>query len=376
MKKKLRVLHVKNSLLYDGASIIEYRLATEVRDEIIFDWFLISDDIGAFEERFRELGSRIFHRCDFSKEYKTKLPVITFYIFLKNHHYDIVYFDTDFSGRSYWLLAARFAGIPRRIIHSHNISTEGGINPILHRIFKFIMLFSVTDYIACSRDAAVWLFPKSKVDSSILLKNGIDTEVFSFSPVRRIKVRGELKISEMCKVFGHVGRFDKVKNHSMLVRIFNELQKQIPDSKLLLIGDGELQERIKQEVSILQLEDKVIFVGNTDDVPSYLSAMDVFIFPSLFEGLGIAVIEAECSGLPAYVSDKVPDNALLTEYSKKIPLSETEGYWADFIVDDLANNNIERSRFPEIIREKGFDIRDSARVLSSILQDTNKTNCD
>ena len=367
MERKLRVLHIKNSLPYDGAAIIEYRLAEELKDEIAFDWFLISDDHGGYEEKFRELGSRIYHCGEFADKYKTKSPLGIFCRFLKEHDYGTVYFDTDFSGRSIWLLAARFVGVNRRIIHSHNSSTEGGINPILHKLFKALMLVSVTDYISCSRDAALWMFPKSKVDSAVFLKNGIDTEKFAFNKQRRDIIRESLGISDNCKVIGHVGRFSEQKNHQKLIGIFDEFQKLVPDSKLILIGDGELKDQIKEKVSSLQLDGKVIFVGNTDDVPSYLSAMDAFVFPSLFEGFGISIIEAECSGVHAYVSEVIPDEAIIAKNIRKIPLIHDNREWALQISNDLKLGNSNREEAYKIISDKGFDIKDAAQTLRGLL---------
>ena len=365
--EKLRVLHVKASLPYDGAAIIEYRLAVELKDEIAFDWFIISDEIGAYEDRFKALGSRIFHCSQFTREYGTKLPVITFYKFLKKCHYEIVYFDTDFAGRSYWALWARFAGIPRRIIHSHNTLTDGGVNPILHSFFKKLMLFSVTDYIACSKDAALWMFPERKAESAVIIKNGIDTKLFAYNPKRRQELRYKLGINDSCYVIGHVGRFSEQKNHKKLIGIFNEFQKIVSDSKLILVGDGELFIPIRQLVDNLNLTDKVIFTGMIDDVSSYLSAMDIFVFPSLFEGLGISAIEAECSGLLTYISDTVPDEAVATEYTKKINLEKNNTEWANIIVNDVHMLKCDRKEAAVAVKNAGFDIKDAASILSTIL---------
>ena len=292
---QLRILHIKNSLEFDGATIVEYRLAEMVKDDFIFDWFLIADNKGVYETRFEKLGSHIFHYVDLKKDYGTKLPSVTFYKFLKENKYDAVYFDTDFSGRSYWLLWARFAGVNRRIIHSHASKTEGGINPILHWFFKKIMKFSVTDYIACSKDAAFWLFPRQEVKHTTLLSNGIDISFFIYNGIEREKIRKLLYIPADSYVLGHVGRFCEVKNHNKLIRVFNEFHAIYPDSFLILIGDGELRKEIEQFVGNLGLSKFVRFIGNTDDVPAYLSAMDVFVLPSLFEGLPLSAIEAECS---------------------------------------------------------------------------------
>ena len=362
-----KILHVKNTLAFDGATIVEYRLAEELKSEFIFDWFLIADDNGSYEDLFKKLGSHTFHCSNFKNKSCIEFPSLIFRKFLKKHKYDAVYFDTDFSGRSYWLLLARFAGVKQRIIHSHNSKTEGGINPVLHWFFKLIMRFSVTDYIACSRAAAYWMFPKDKVETAVIVKNGIDTCLFTYNLENRRKIRAQYNIPESSYVLGHVGRFCEQKNHSKLISIFKEFHKIHPDSFLILIGDGEWKDKIERSVSELELSEYVKFVGNTDNVASYLSAMDIFVFPSLFEGLGIAAIEAECSGLNVYISDGVPDEAILTPNTKKIPLSLSDKEWAFRIADDLKHTHIDRAMAAEIVRAKGYDIKDSAEILRQLL---------
>ena len=365
--EKLRILHIKNSLPYDGATIIEYRLAEELKDEFAFDWFLISNEEGVYEERFRQLGGQIFHCEYFKRKYKIKFPSFAFYHFLKEKKYDIVYFDTDFSGRSYWSLLARFAGVKQRIFHSHNSKTEGGINPLVHWFFKQIMRFSVTDYIACSKAAAYWMFPKDKAESATIITNGINTYFFAYNSESRRKIRALYNIPESSCVIGHVGRFCEQKNHSKLIGIFNEFHKIYPDSFLILIGEGELKDKIEQSVSEFELSEYVKFIGNTDDIASYLSAMDVFILPSLFEGLPISVIEAECSGLYVYISDGISDEAILTQYTRKIPLSYSDIEWAMQIAEDLKQPNIEREKAANEIRTKGYEIKESAKILCNLL---------
>lgn len=364
---KRRILHIKNTLSYDGATIVEYRLAELLNDEFVFDWFLISDEVGGYEEKFKRLGSVILHCSDLEKNLEAKFPSVIFYKFLKENKYDVVYFDTDFSGRSYWLLLARLAGVKKRIVHSHASNTEGGINPILHWFFRQIMRLSVTDYIACSKEAAFWLFPKQAVKYATILPNGIDSSNFQYNVNERDRIRKILDIPADSYAIGHVGRFSEVKNHNKLIRVFDEFHTIYPDSFLILVGDGELRKSIEQFVDSLELSKFVRFIGNTDDVYKYLSAMDIFILPSSFEGLGISAIEAECSGLNVYISDGVPDDAMLTPNTKKIPLSLSDKEWAFRIADDLKQAHIDRVAAAEIVRSKGYDIKDSAETLRRLL---------
>ena len=364
----IRVLHVKNKLFYDGVTIIEHRIAERLKAKnIIYDWFLISDEEGIFEERFEALGSRIYRCSEFAQKYKTRFPSIVFYKFVKECKYDYVYFDTDFSGRAYWLLWARFAGVERRMIHSHNSDSEGGVSPLVNNFFKLIMRFAATDYLACSRKAAYYLFPRDKAEKAMIVKNGVDAKKFAFNQASREEIRNRYGISEDCLVLGHVGRFSKVKNHEKLIGIFNAFQKIHSNSKLILIGTGELMQSIKDQVESMNLSDKVIFVGSTDDVPSYLSAMDVFVFPSFFEGFGMVVLEALTSGLQVYASDCLPSEILSFDDVIAISLSLSDEEWALKIHDCLKDFKINRDVAYKVIVDKGYDITDVAEDVANLV---------
>lgn len=362
-----RILHVKGSLSYDGATIIEYRLAKLLNDDFIFDWLLLSNGSNDYENRFISLESEIYHCIPMRNEIGAKSEISTFFRFLKDHKYDTVYFDTDSPCRAILACVAKLAGVKYCIMHSHNSCSEKKANLILNFIYRKLMFFSVTDYIACSRAAAYWMFPKDKAESAVIIKNGIDTHLFTYNPENRRKIRALYNIPESSCVLGHVGRFCEQKNHSKLIGIFKEFHKIHPDSFLILIGDGELKDKIEQSVSELALSECVKFIGNIDNVAAYLSAMDIFVFPSLFEGLRIAAIEAECSGLNVYISDGVPDDAMLTPNTKKIPLSLSDKEWAFRIADDLKHAHIDRATAAEIVRAKGYDIKESAETLRRFL---------
>lgn len=367
-----RILHIKNRLSYDGATVMEYCCAKELEGEICLDWFLFDDIVYEFEQAFADLGSIIYHAGYVKKKYKCKNSTIALFRLLKQGFYDTVYCDTDFSGRSVILLLARWAGVKRRIIHSHSSNTEGNrIPPIVHGIFKFLMRFSATDYIACSKEAAHWLFPKSAWDKTTILRNGISVEEFKFYPEVRKKIRTKYDIEDSCLVIGHVGRFTQVKNHIKLIGVFREVVNLYPDSKLMLIGNGELEEQIRIAIKDLRLENSVIFLGVQRNVNEYLQAMDAFVFPSLCEGLGISLVEAECSGLATYSSSMVPDEARITYSSKAISLEQSNSFWAQTIVDDfLSESQEQRTRYRldawKEIKAAGYDITDSCNAIRTL----------
>lgn len=368
----MRILHIKNRLSYDGATIMEYRCAKELEGEICLDWFLFDDVVYEFEQAFTDLGSIIYHAGHVKKKYNCKNSTIALFRLLQQGIYDTVYCDTDFSGRSVILLLARWAGVKRRIIHSHSSNTEGNKIPtIAHGVFKFLMRFSATDYIACSKEAALWLFPRSVLDKTIILKNGIPVENFKFVQETRRTIRAKYDFDDSCLVIGHVGRFVKMKNHIKLIGIFREVANLYPNSKLMLIGNGELEELIRKAIKDLRLENLVIFLGEQRNVNEYLQAMDAFVFPSIFEGLGISLVEAECSGLATYSSSMVPDEARITNSSKKISLEQSNSFWAQTIVDDfLGESQEQRTRYRldawKEIKAAGYDITDSCNAIRTL----------
>lgn len=367
-----RILHVKNSLSFDGSAILEYRLAKGLESEICLDWFVFDDKVGEMEQAFSNLGSIIYHAGEVKKQFKCKNSTIALFRLLKQGAYDTVYCDTDFSGRAVILLLARMAGVNRRVIHSHNSNTEGkGICPVIHGFFKLLMKHSATDYIACSKEAAIWLFPKSALPATTILKNGIPVEKFKFDPEVRREMRARHDIDDNCLVVGHVGRFVEMKNHIKLIGIFHEVTKKYPNSKLMLIGNGELENQIRQKVIDFGLENSVIFFGVKHNVQDYFQAMDAFVFPSLFEGLSISLLEAECSGLATYYSSTQSDESKVTCKTKKLGLELPNSYWAQVIVDDFLNGTEEQRTSYRIdawkeIKEAGYDIADSCDVIRSL----------
>jgi glycosyltransferase involved in cell wall biosynthesis len=164
------------------------------------------------------------------------------------------------------------------------------------------------------------------LDNTLVLRNGIDIESYSNQP--RIELRQDFGIPVDCFVLGHVGRFNKVKNHTKIIDVFKEIKKSKPLSKLLLVGDGEEMGRIREKVNSYSLSDDVIFTGSRNDVPQMMAMMDCFIFPSLYEGLGIVLLEAQAAGLKCVVADTVPQETTVTDKVFRLPLDCDSEIWA------------------------------------------------
>ncbi|MCK1993402.1 glycosyltransferase family 1 protein [Peribacillus muralis] len=301
MGDPLRILHVVVNMNRGGAETLIMNLYRNIdRSKIQFD-FLTSKK-GVFDDEIEQLGGNI-HRIPYISDvghfaYKKHLDSF----FRENDTYKVVHAHMDkMSGLV--LQSAKKAGIPKRISHSHNTRSEGGL---ASRIYKWyagnLIMNNATNLLACSRQAARWLFKDKPAD---ILKNGIECTSFSYSAETRNIVRKEWNIDSGTTVLGHVGRFAQQKNHRFLIDIFAEFVKETENAVLILIGEGTLKPEIVAKVKSLKLENKVKFLGVRSDINRVLQAFDVFIFPSLHEGLPVSLIEAQAAGLPCIISDRI-----------------------------------------------------------------------
>jgi glycosyltransferase involved in cell wall biosynthesis len=303
MENPLRILHVVVNMNRGGAETLIMNLYRNIdRSKIQFDFLTCKE--GVFDNEIMEMGGKV-HRIPYVTDvghfgYVKKLNDF----FSLHGEYKIIHSHMDkMSGIV--LRAAKKANIPVRIAHSHATRSEGGM---ISRVYKWyagrFIISAATGLVACSKDAAKWLF-SGNLDKTVILRNGIENEKFIYSPMIREQVREELTINQSSFVVGHVGRFNRVKNHKFLIKIFAELVKIRPDSVLLLAGDGPLRSNMEQEVRKLNLESKVRFLGVRCDINRLLQAFDVFAFPSLFEGVPIVLIEAQTADLTCLVSNKI-----------------------------------------------------------------------
>jgi len=253
---------------------------------------------------------------------------------------------------------AKKAGIPIRIAHAHNTSQEKNLKFIIKLFYKSRLAAQANYLFACGNESGKWMFGSKKF---ITLRNAIDAERFIYSKDVSFEVKNKLGLDKKL-VIGHVGRFCEQKNHSFLIDIFNSIQRIEPNSVLVLIGTGELQNEIKTKVISLDLEEKVVFLGVRSDIDSLLQAMDVLVFPSIFEGLPVTLVEAQASGLKCFVSDKITQEINITNNIEFISLSESPDTWAKRIINRagwLRENNIDH------IDHAGYNIKTSYKWLEN-----------
>lgn len=229
-----------------------------------------------------------------------------------------------------------------------------------------LMHFSVTDYWACSEIAGKWMF---KNRNFRVIHNAINVSDFVYNESIRQKVRTQLGLLKDEFVIGHVGRFSYQKNHDFLIDVFNEVHRRLPEAVLILIGDAVEDElylnKAKQKVKELNLVENVRFLGIRNDVPDLMQAMDCFLFPSRFEGLGIVIIEAQTAGLPCYVSSVIPNEVKITNLVDFISLNESPENWAEKIIK---NKNYKRKDISKEIIKAGYDINTEIKKMQKFYE--------
>lgn len=286
--------------------------------------------------------------------------------FLRDHFYPIVHIH---SGSTFALMEgsklAHEAGVPNILVHSHC----GGFDNLKYRVIKTIsvpyLMKYPTRYLACSDLAARWKFPKAIIDDHryTVLKNAVDLDVFRFDPESGKAIRKEFSIAEDTLLLGHVGRFSTQKNHAFLIDIFEEVHKQKPNSRLLLVGSGELEEEIRNKVHEKGLDDAVIFAGLRKDIPALMNAFDLFVLPSFFEGLPVVGVEAQATGLPVITSTSVTRELPIDDLAIYIPLEASAKVWAEKI---LSKTRQPRHDTREAIRLAGYEVHEAAKKLEDL----------
>lgn len=328
------------------------------RTKVQFDFLQHREGEHAYDAEIRALGGRIYTVPPFNplntNGYLTALDTF----FREHPGYRVVHAHLDCLSAPV-LRAAKKHGVPVRVAHSHvNQMTFDAKYPI--RMFFRAQLPGVsTDLFACSRPAGRWMFGRHDFT---LLPNAIDCGAFAYDARRADRLRRENGL-EGKLVVGHVGRFDPVKNHRFLVDLFRRMAQQRPDSVLLLAGTGNGLPEIRALVREYGLEEKVRFLGSVSNVPEVLLMADVFVFPSLYEGLGISLIEAQAAGLPCFAArGRVPEVVNVTGQVRYLPLEEGPESWADTILREIPAAPARVSRVPEIA-EAGYDITSQAQKL-------------
>ena len=300
------------------------------RKIIQFDFISMYDHI-SYEDEIKNMGGKIYNIPSVKKnpiQYYKQLKRI-----IIENNYSIVHINMLSAANILPILAASSSHVDNIIVHSHNGGIPNGFfRKILNKINKKILISKANVFFACSKLAGDWMFNK-KVDYKII-PNAIKLKKFQFNNEKRNKIRKNLNI-ESKYVIGHVGRFQQQKNHSFLIDIFYEFHKLCPDSVLLLIGVGELQNDIIKKTSQYCLNDSVYFLGKKENVCDYYQAMDAFVLPSLFEGLPVVGVEAQICDLNCFFSSNITSEVQLNEKTYFLSLDNSAYDWAQFIYNNI-----------------------------------------
>lgn len=363
----VRVLHIVTNMDRGGLETMLMNYYRHMdREKIQFDFLEHRRDRAAYDDEIESLGGRIFRlpRLNpLSSDYFHALNAF----FAVHPEYRIVHSHLDCMS-AYPLCAAKNAKVPVRIAHAHSTSQDRNWKLVFKLISKKLISLYTTDLFACSADAGEWMFGTKDVH---ILPNAIDIERYAFNLLIRNQTRKVLGLDDAF-VIGHVGRFSAVKNHSFLTDVFAQIKRQEPNSKLLLVGAGSEMQAVQQKVKALGLGADVIFTGVRNDVANLMQAMDVFVFPSLYEGLGIVLIEAQSAGLPCVVSDVIPREAYLTDLVTAEKLSSSVETWAEKI---LEKREVLRTDRRAEIAAHGFDITTEAVKLQEFYINVYEQNC-
>lgn len=356
----IRVLNIiGGSMGYGGVSEFLMNYYRHMDKNIIqYDFVCQGYEEGIYDNEILSLGGKIYyipHKLKHPIRFTTELQNI-----IKLGNYKIVHSHIDASN-AWTLKIARDMHVQYRISHSHSMGMQTK-NP-LKRIINMYLMTQIphvaTDLWACSKEAGKWLYGKKNINKIVIINNAIDINRFLFNSDNREKIRQKYGLKDAF-VIGCVGRLSQEKNHLFLLSVFREILNRESCARLLIIGDGELRQKLEEKAEQLKISDKVIFAGNQNNTNEYYSAMDVFVFPSLFEGLGIALVEAQCNGVHCICSDNLPEESDVLGI-EKISLNDSVFIWAQKVLN--YKNNKEREDGVYTMRESCFNINIEANKL-------------
>jgi len=356
-----RLLCILSNMNAGGAETFLMKIYRTIdRSKYQFDFCLCISEKGFYDDEIEALGGRIYHITAKTKSissFRRELSKI-----VRDNNYKYVLRITANAIGLLDLRIAKSAGAEVCIARSSNSNDEGGFKShIAHRIGQALFLRYVDKRIAPSDLAAIYTFGEKyfKKGEVTILHNALDLNHYMFNPEARLRIRNEFDIPENAFVVGHVGRFMTQKNHKKIIEVFQTILLRKPNSFLLLVGNGELEERIRELVAQKRIDRNVVFAGLRKDIPEVLSAMDVFVMPSIYEGMPNTVIEAQATGLPCVISDTITREANITGIVKYVALEDSEDKWASEVLNSARDSRLDTKQ--EML-SSGYDIDSSAKA--------------
>ncbi|MDD7792771.1 glycosyltransferase family 1 protein [Clostridium sp. 'White wine YQ'] len=363
MKYPIRILHVLGGLNRGGAETMVMNLYRNIdRSKVQFDFIVHTENKCDYDDEIKSLGGKIYSIPRYKGKNHIQYKKVWNSFFEEHPEYKIIHGHVRSTASIYLKIAKR--NNLKTIAHSHNTSSGKGLSAFVKNILQYPIRYTADYLFTCSLTAGEWLYGKKacKQKKFHIIKNAINSKQYIFNQEIRDKVRKEFNI-ENSFVIGHIGRFHLQKNHNYLIEIFKEVHEKEPKAVLMLIGEGELQQKIEKKVNDLGLDNSVIFTGVRSDIPELLQAMDIFVFPSLYEGLGIVVIEAQASGLQCVVSDTVPRETNIANTIEYVSLKDSYRYWGETILKYF--DNCKRKNTRDQIMNSGYDIKQTSEWLQN-----------
>lgn len=324
----------------------------------IFDILFYHGMDSYYREYFQEKGSRLYEMPYYVKHpLRFLAELLKFY---KQHkEYKIVYCQANHASAMLYTFPIWFSQNRKILFHSHNSSSS---HLLLHKILSYVVIKRCDKLLACSTVASEFMFGKACKNSEVI-NNSINLDVYKYNEAKRAGMRNKYGVNDEL-VLGHIGGFREQKNHMFLLEVFYELQKMKENSKLVLVGDGELKAQIIEKIKELNLTDKVIMVGNVGNAEDYYQMFDIFLLPSLFEGLPFVGIEAQASGTECMFADTIEKRVALTPLAHFCSLNQVPEVWAK----ELLEIHYEKKDYSELIEESGYGLRKLSGYYNSLFQ--------
>lgn len=364
--KKIRIIHFIDRIGRGGTQAVLFDWLKNIdRDKIQFDFLVFMDGQKEYIEKFKALGCNIYQISHLSiKQIPRFMSDLN--SFFKEHHYDVAHGHSK-SKNVFFLYAAKKNHVPVRIAHSHN--TQFQKMAVIGEIMKPMLKVVATDFYACSDIAGIWLFGQKAYNQGkiTIIKNGVDTYKFKFNHRVRNTYRKKLGLEDSI-VFGHIGKYMEQKNHKFLLDIFKKIHEKQPEAKLLLIGGGydDVIAAVNKKINDLGIEDVVIQLGLRPDVPQFMQVMDMFLLPSLYEGLPVVGVEAQATGLSCLISDTVTREVCLLPTTEYLSLQESADIWADKALELYHVGSGNREAAFQSVFNQGYDSKIVAEKLTDL----------
>lgn len=359
----IRVLHIVMGMNRGGLETFIMNIYRNIdRNKVQFDFLVHTDKNCEYDDEIRRLGGAIFHVIP------RRISIIknrnTLETFFKTHlEYNIIHQHVSSLSYVEPLKIARMHNVPVRIVHGHS-TQEGGnsIHKYVHIYNQYFIKSYATHYFTCSDLAGKWMLGKTLYSKNKhkIINNGIDIKEFKYDKEIRKMIRERYDLADKFTI-GHVGSFRYPKNHEFLIDIFYEILKDYPKSILMLIGEGDLRTSIEDKILKLGISENVILTGNKSNISELLQAMDVFVFPSHYEGLPVSLVEAQASGLPCIVSSTITQQVKITKNIEFVDIKSSSKLWAEKVINN--KNQYIRRDCSEQVKNSGFDITVTAKEL-------------